>query len=404
MSFQQGLSGLDAESRNLEVIGNNIANVDTAGFKQARAEFADVYASSLTGAGASQVGIGTKISKVTQQFTQGNISSSTNSLDMAISGGGFFRMSNNGVVTYSRNGQFQFDKFGYIVNAAGSRLTGYGVGANNILSTGAPAELKLDTADLPPKITANSTALLNLDSREPVKSSAAFSLADPTTYNHSTSVSVYDSLGNSHIMQMYFVKTAPGAWNMFATNDGTQIGAGSLGTINFTSSGTLTGTSTINLSIPLTNGATTPQAIAVNFNGTTQFGSGFSVNSLSQDGSASGRLSGFSVSSDGMVVGRYTNGQSSTLGQVVLANFINPAGLESLGNNAWSETSTSGTPLVSTPGTGSLGILQSSAVENSNVDLTKSLVELITSQRAYQANAQTIKTQDQVLQTLVNIR
>lgn len=411
MSFQQGLSGLNAASKSLEVIGNNVSNSNTVGFKQSQAQFADVFANSLTGGGASQIGIGTKVAKVQQEFTQGNITSSNNPLDIAINGGGFFRMSDNGTVTYTRNGQFQLDKQGFIVNSEGKNLTGYTM-TNGVLSTGSPANLQISTADLAPSATTAVTGLFNLDSRDANLVSANFDPADPTTYHHSTSANVYDSLGNSHVMQNFFVKTAAGTWDVFTTADGVPTAytppAAPVATANMVFNGTGVGPTitpavpTVN--IPVTTGATSPLNVTLDFSQSTQFGSGFSVNSLSQDGYTSGRLSGFNFSADGTIVGRYTNGQSATLGQVALANFTNPNGLQSLGNNAWAETADSGPSLVGVPNTGGFGILQSNAVEDSNVDLTAELVNMITAQRVYQANAQTIKTQDQVLQTLVNLR
>lgn len=416
MSFQQGLSGLNAASKQLEVIGNNVSNANTVGFKQSRAEFADVFANSLTGGGATQIGIGTKLSNVAQQFTQGNITSTNNSLDIAINGGGFFRMSNNGAITYSRNGQFQMDKFGYIVDASNKRLTGYAADASGTLSTGAPAELNINTSDLQPSATASVTGLINLDSRNTPLSAALFNPADPTTYHNSTAITAFDSLGNAHTLQSFFVKTAPGAWSVFTTADGTLTTTMPTPTATMTFTGTGTSPTVTSaatgpapaflplVSFPVTTGATSPVPMTLDYSGSTQFGSNFSVNSLTQDGFTSGRLAGFNTGADGTIVGRYTNGQSKTLGQLVLANFTNPNGLQSLGGNAWSESATSGPALVGTPNTGSLGVLQSSSVEDSNVDLTAELVNMITAQRVYQANAQTIKTQDQVLQTLVNLR
>jgi flagellar hook protein FlgE len=407
MSFQQGLSGLNAASKTLEVIGNNVSNANTVGFKQSRAEFADVYANSLTGGGASQIGIGTNLANVSQQYTQGNITSTSNTLDIAINGGGFFRMSNNGAVTYSRNGQFQMDKFGYIVDAENKRLTGYTADANGVLSTGAPSEININTADLQPSASTEYKGVVNLDSRKTALPAAGFDPSDPTTYHNSTAVTVFDSLGNEHTVQNFFVKTAPGTWSVFTTADGISTPALPATTATMTFSGTGVAP-TIVPATPTVNFAPTPGANAValtmDFAGSTQFGSNFSINSLSQDGFTSGRLASFNTGKDGTIVGRYTNGQSKTLGQVVLANFVNPNGLQSLGGNAWVESADSGVPLIGTPNTGSMGVLQSSAVEDSNVDLTAELVNMITAQRVYQANAQTIKTQDQVLQTLVNLR
>lgn len=407
MSFQQGLSGLNAASKSLDVIGNNVANASTVGFKQSEAQFSDVFAKSLSGSGGTQIGIGTRLAAVSQLFSQGNITVTNNPLDLAVNGKGFFRLSDNGAISYSRNGQFQLDKSGYIVSGAGLHLTGYTANSSGVISTAAPADLQIASNDLTPKASATVNALLNLDSRSTTLSAAAFDLADPTTYNNSTSVAVFDSLGNSHTLSTYFVKTAANTWQAFASNDGVQIGAASVGTLTFRSDGAIDTTATtlpFAISTAVTTGAVTPLAFNLDFTGTTQFGSGFGVNSLSQDGYTSGRLSGFGIAADGVIQGRYTNGQSATLGQVVLTNFNNTQGLQPLGDGVWAETSGSGAPLVGVPGSGSLGALQSAAVEDSNVDLTAELVNMITAQRVYQANAQSIKTQDAVLQTLVNLR
>jgi flagellar hook protein FlgE len=425
MSFQQGLSGLNAASKQLEVIGNNVANANTVGFKQSRAEFADVFANSLSGGGGTQIGIGTNVTTVAQQFTQGNVTSTNNSLDIAINGGGFFRMTNNGAVTYSRNGQFKMDKDGYIVDSASKHLTGYAADTSGTLQNGAPVDIKISTADLQPQATAKIVGLVNFDSRKATPAVTPFDPTDPTTYNDSTAVTVFDSLGNSHTLQSFFVKDAalPNVWKVFTTADGisTTVLPAPTATLTFPATGTGLGPTSVpasptavtfaplNPPIPPATVPTIPtgaaaMALTIDYSGSTQFGSNFSINSLSQNGYTSGRLAGFNTGADGIITGRYSNGQSRPLGQVVLANFSNPNGLQSLGGNAWSESSTSGAPLVGVPNTGTLGVLQSSAVEDSNTDLTAELVNMITAQRYYQANAQTIKTQDQVLQTLVNLR
>lgn len=411
MSFQQGLSGLNAASKSLEVIGNNVSNSSTVGFKASQAQFADVYATSLSGGGASQVGIGTKLSKVQQQFSQGNITASNNALDIAINGAGFFRMDNNGAVTYGRNGQFELDKAGYIVNATGANLTGYSANAAGVLSTGAPGKLQINTADLPPSVTKLVKEVVNLDSGLQAPANSPFNPADPTTYNNATSISVFDSLGNSHVMQSFFVKTGSGAWDVYGVADDkvlTTPPGGRIASLAFGPDGALTQASKDAMPFPVTIPAAATGAADIvtnmDYTGSTQYGSPFIVNALSQDGYTSGRLTGFNTGADGVITGRYSNGKSSTLGQVVLANFTNVNGLQPLGNNVWAETTSSGVPLVGTPSSGTFGTLQSSAVEDSNVDLTAELVNMITAQRVYQANAQTVKTQDQVMQTLVNLR
>ncbi|MEC4721372.1 flagellar hook protein FlgE [Noviherbaspirillum sp. CPCC 100848] len=423
MSFQQGLSGLNAASKSLETIGNNVANANTVGFKSSQAQFADVYASALSGAGAGQIGIGTKLSNVAQQFTQGNITGTNNPLDMAINGGGFFRMSNNGAITYGRNGQFQLDKNGYIVNPEGSRLTGYMADLTGTISKGAPTDINIRTTDLPPVATTDLLQQVNLNSNNTVPVTTPFDPTDPTSYNSTNSVTVYDSIGNGHVMQSYYVKTATaGEWQVYAQVDGVDVTFGAapgtpFSTVTFGTDGAINAATAalmpfaVNIDLDAVatangkvNSATATQVVNLDFTGSTQFGSPFGVNKLTQDGYTSGRLSGFNLSADGMITGRYTNGESATLGQIVLANFANPNGLQPLGNNVWAESSASGQALVGTPDSGSLGVLQSSATEDSNVDLTAELVNMITAQRVYQANAQTIKTQDQVMQTLVNLR
>jgi flagellar hook protein FlgE len=412
MAFQQGLSGLNSASKNLDVISNNVANATVVGFKNSRAIFADVFANSLSGAGASEVGIGSKVAAVAQQFSQGNVSSTNNPLDVAINGNGFYRMSKDGAITFSRNGQFHLDANGFLVNTDNLRVTGYGVdAAANIIAT-APIDIQLSTADIPPFATTTFRFGANLDAGATPPTAAVFDTADPTSYNNTTSGTVYDSLGNAHVLSYYFVKTpVSGRWNMHASIDGTattnvdlSAGAGNPLVLNFNSSGALTTAMPVTANLTIGGGATTPVSIRLDMSATSQFGSPFSVNTLFQDGYASGRLAGINIGADGTIKGRYTNGQSQNLAQIVLASFANPNGLKPLGQNQWSDSPDSGLPVIGTPGSGSLGVVQSSAVEDSNVDLTAELVSMITAQRVYQANAQSIKTQDEVLQTLVNLK
>ena len=412
MGFQAGLSGLNAAAKNIDVIGNNVANANTVGFKSSRAIFADVFATSLAGTGTGDIGIGTKVASVQQQFTQGNITVTNNSLDIAINGPGFLRMDDNGTAAYSRNGQLHLDAFGYIVNSDSLKLTGYPVDINGKIVASAPTPLRLSTSDITPRATAAIDATLNLDSRSPAIA-VAFDPTDATTYTSSTSTAIYDSLGNPHALTFYFVKAAAaGAWNVQATVDSGPVadvdlggGAGVPAVLNFNNSGVLTTVMPFaGIQLTLANGAVTPLVADLDFSGTTQFGSEFSVSSLAQDGYTSGRLTGIGISDNGTILGRYSNGQADTLGQIVLANFANPEGLRPMGNNLWQESSESGVAVIGAPQTGSLGSIQSGAVEDSNVDLTQELVNMITAQRIYQANAQTIKTQDQTLQTIVNLR
>ncbi|MFD1558534.1 flagellar hook protein FlgE [Paraburkholderia silviterrae] len=419
MGYQQGLSGLAAASNDLDVIGNNIANANTVGFKQSTAQFADVYANTVATSVNTQIGLGASLSQVQQNFSQGTITTTGQALDVAINGNGFFQMSNNGTVTYSRNGVFQLDKNGYITDASGNDLMGYAAGANGVVNSAQTVPLQVPTTNIAPVTTANVTAQLNLNAQStaPTGSSATFDPTNSSTYNYSTSITAYDSLGGAQQVNMYFVKggvdtSGNQEWNVYAGTPG-SVSTSAVGTMAFNSSGNLVGTADstgkatsigqIPITINPTDGSTQNQKITLNFTGTTQFGSTNGVNNLTQDGYASGTLSNFSIGSDGTITGNYSNGQTKTLGQVVLANFNNPNGLMNLGGNQFQETAASGVPQVSTPGSTNHGSLTGGAVESSNVDLTNQLVDLITAQRNYQANAQTIKTQQTVDQTLLQM-
>ncbi len=403
MAFQQALSGLNAASKSLDAISNNVANASTIGFKGSSIQFGDVFAASISGGSASQVGIGTAVTGVAQSFTQGNISVTNNPLDVAINGAGFFRMDDNGSIAYTRNGQFTVDKDGYIVNTGGARLTGFTANASGVIVPSSPVPLLVSNQDLVPSPTTTGGVGLNLDSRATAPG-VAFDYTNPLTYNSSTAMTVYDSLGNAHVLSMYFQKTASNAWDMYSVLDSdpaTQTGPTALA---FDASGALTTAMPIaGLTYALTNGAAN-LTIDLDFTGATQYGATFGVNRMTQDGFTSGRLTGISISAEGIVQGRYSNGQSRDLGQIVLTNFPNPNGLQATGGGLWIETVASGQPLVGAPGSGSLGSLQSAALEESNVDLTAELVNMITAQRNYQANAQAIKSQDAIMQTLVNLR
>jgi len=420
MSFQQGLSGLNATAKSLEVIGNNIANSATYGFKGSRAEFADVYAAALNGAGTNNIGIGVSLAAVSQQFTQGNILSTENPMDLAINGAGFFQLGDgNSPTTYSRNGQFKIDRDGYIINNQLKKLLGYPASGNGVIQPGAAVPLQLPTSGINPQVTGNITLEMNLDSRLAVTapaSGAAIDYADPTTYNNATSMTVYDDKGQDVALTYYFQKTATDTWNVFITANGTTL-AGSAAaplpvtTITFPPNGAAptAPVGPIAINVPASTNSAGAATLAIpgiqlDLAGSTQFGTGFGVTNLTQDGYAAGQLSSISIESNGIVMARYSNGQSQPAGQIEIANFRNPQGLQPLGGNALGRTFSSGDPVLGTPGNGNLGVLQAGALEESNVDLTAELVNMITAQRIYQANAQTIKTVDQIMQTLVNMR
>jgi flagellar hook protein FlgE len=640
MGFQQGLAGLHVAAKSLEVIGNNIANTSVAGFKASVVQFGDLYSQSLTGASGAgvQVGLGSLVQSVSQQFSQGNITNTNNPMDIAIQGPGFFRLDDNGVITFSRNGQFHIEKDGSLTNASGDKVTGYSASSTGNINQTAPAVILIPPSPITPNTTTTMKLDVNLNSAAKMVDPAVFDAANPATYTNSTSGTVFDSIGGQHTVTMYFLKegstnsttaaaptsyaaditagditingspvnlvvhgtspvtqgnaiaaainassipgvtavsdrsgivsvrstmnplhiqlngtatpattglngtstdttyTVDGKWTTFVTVDGaltstasngnvatvptaytgitagdiiinglpvgtvsagvTAVGQGqaivaaitlaaisgvtatsdAVGKVTVTSTSNplhiqLTGTATvattglagaslegnyrsgsstgvtftnpsgtansfgngqidfdpagkitgltsatpISLSIDLTaiglaqnpivsNSATTPLNFTLDLADATAFANPFSVTRLVQDGYSSGRLANFAIGDDGIITGHYSNGQTKALGQIVLANFDNVNGLTSDGANQWSETFASGAAIINNPGTGSVGNLQSAALEDSNVDLTSMLVEMITTQRIYQANAQTIKTQDQILQTMVNLR
>ena len=542
MPFRIALSGLNAASADLRIIGNNVANASTTGYKKSRAEFADIFATSSLGTTANAIGAGVRVASVAQQFTQGNIGFTDNNLDLAISGQGFFMMEDNGVAVYSRAGSFGVDRDGFVVNSQQQRLIAFEADANGGI-TGARSELRLDTSDINPSATTRVNMGLNVNAADdvplpPVTTSAitlgstgptqvldtddspvttgpfnvvdnfgnqasgqvvwtytgggndwvadlqinsgagfasvdtqtvtvgtdtsetftwtpagqsaiavtanvaglnqvttggggtdlsatangqvqgTFTINDTTSFNSSTSLTIYDSLGTDHLATTYFRKTgAPNTWEMYTFVDGSQVSGPDM--LNFNNVGDLqsitpgVGSSVQNaiLTLPAftptgSNNNVNPAAMTLEMNlaDLNQYGSPFTVNTLSQDGFATGRLSGVDIADSGVITARFTNGQSRTLGQIALANFQNSQGLRQLGDTSWAETFESGAPLVGAPGSGSLGLIESGALEGSNVDLTEQLVGMITAQRNFQANAQVISTADTVTQTIINIR
>jgi len=423
MAFQHGLSGLNASSKNLDVIGHNIANANTTGFKSSRAEFADLVASSMGAGGGANYGIGVEVAAVAQQFSQGNVTVTGNNLDVAINGNGFFKVQQaDGSAAYTRAGNFKLDKTGDLVTNGGAQVMGFKVDPATGLSTSEAQPLSFPTgAPIQAKQTKSIKATLNLDAR--AKDSAGDATATPpvpatprSTYG--TSINVYDTQGVATPVNLYFMKTAnPNEWAVYNQLDDPTavppVTAISLGTIEFDENGKIDpATATLTLTVSPTanpNAGTAAPAVAnfpvdIDMSGATQFGSKFAVADLSQDGYASGDLTRINISNDGMVMASYSNGVTRAEAQVALANFRNPQGLLAVGGNNWVESFDSGPAVMGKPGDGNFGALRSGALEDSNVDLTAELVNMMTAQRAYQANAQTIKTQDQVMSTLVNLR
>jgi flagellar hook protein FlgE len=483
MSSQTGLSGLNAAASNLDIIGNNISNANTVGYKKARAEFADLIASAVGAGSGSAQGIGVSIATVSQQFTQGGINVTGNGLDVALNGAGFFQVTlADGTTAYSRDGQLKLDKTGALVNNAGSSIMGFPTDAAGSTTSSNPVPLKIPTgAPIPAKNTSNVTAQFNLDARADI---AANVYPPKSISSYGTTLNAFDAQGLEVPVTLAFVRVGPNpsanppidvdTWDVYDQNTitagqgiinadavvgsvnkanfelnkkntalnlqngnddlptytnpglvGTVIPApealpsdslsptapatvstGALFRIQFDSAGNL---------IPLTtdpvievrstnNPALSPISVSLGLGGTTQYGTAFSVLKLEQDGYTAGNVTSVGISDTGKITAKYSNGQSIVYGQLALSDFRNVQGLAQIGNGNWKETLQSGPPLVGAPGEAQFGNVRPGALEESNVDLTAELVDMMTAQRSYQANAQTIKTQDQALQTLVNLR
>jgi flagellar hook protein FlgE len=422
MSFQTGLSGLNASSRSLDVIGNNIANANTTGMKASRAEFSGLVSSALSSASSSGAGIGVEVAKVSQLFTQGNISTTNNNLDVAINGSGFFQLTqNDGSPAYTRDGSFKLDKDGYLRTNTGANLMGYPTDKAGTPTSASIQKLQLPTAaPIGANATTTITAEFNLDARAQLAAGvpavvgppavAAIPATPRSTYG--TSLNVYDTQGVASPVNLYFEKSAANEWTIFNTLDPADVTG--IGKVTFNPNGTVL---TPAAGTPLTIAAGTipslnpneatgkiPTAIDVDLSTVTQFGTAFAVSNLTQDGYTAGELTGLNIGESGAITANYSNGQTQIAGKIALADFRNIQGLSPLGGNAWAATNESGLAVQGSPGLGKFGILRSGALEESNVDLTAELVNMMTAQRSYQANAQTIKTQDQIMTTLVNLK
>ncbi len=442
MSFNIGLSGLYAASKQLDVTGNNIANVATTGFKSSRAEFEDVYSASKLGVGSKTVGNGVRLAAVSQQFGQGDVNNTGNVLDMAIQGQGYFILSDNGSLSYTRAGAFQTNKDNYVVTSDGLRLQGYAADENGTILKAGLTDLKIDTSALAPKATSLIDQGINLNSSDasiplPTATPAGptFVPTDETTYSKKFSTEIYDSQGNKHTMEQYYRKTDQNTWTMYTLVDGRnpQNPASTVpltGTMTFKSDGsinTMTGSVapddsfavvnnvfTLKGWIPSAYNATTgtwtpngsaanPDGIRLDMNSTTSYNTETARLSQSQDGYATGILSSLSIDSTGVLFASFSNQQSRAIGQLAIASFANEQGLEQQGGTRWKETYNSGIPGIDVPKTGTLGSIASNSLEESNVNLTQELVELVKAQSNYQANAKTISTQSAIMQTIIQM-
>jgi flagellar hook protein FlgE len=448
MSFNIGLSGLYAANKQLDVTGNNIANVATTGFKSSRAEFEDVYSATKLGTGSKTVGNGVRLANVSQQFTQGDINNTGNVLDMGINGSGFFVLNNNGSLSYTRSGTFKVDKEGYITNTDySSRLQGYGVDANGKIVNGVLTDLRIDTSNLAPKSTSTVSSTINLNSTAPVIDQLVvankFDPTKPDTFTKQFSTPIYDSQGNQHTMDQYMVKTAANTWDTYTLIDGRNpdgtdpaiaANAPVPSTMTFDSAGKLVQVSTpvpptvpptvpapgpvISSDLKITtwvpgsvtggvwtaNGAAAnPAGVTISMANTTQFNADTARSIPAQNGYATGQITNLTIDGSGVLLANFSNNQTKPIGQISLASFTNEQGLQPVGGTSWKETYTSGIPGYDAPQTGTLGEIHSNSLEESNVNLTNELVDLIKAQSNYQANAKTISTQSTIMQTIIQM-
>lgn len=430
-TFQQGLSGLNAAQRGLEVIANNVSNSSVVGFKGSEAEFADVFARAFNGARSTNgIGLGTSLAAVTQNFKQGNINVTGNPLDLAINGTGFFKVqTSTGENVYTRSGQFGLDADGFIVNSRGDKLQGFPVDAETGRVSDVSQNIDVAQGSIPPAASRETDLEVNLDARATaIDPLLTFDPSNLNTFNNSTSMTVYDELGQSHIMSIYMRKESANSWSVYASVDGTQVDVGlapvtptvapaqsAAGALAFGVDGRLTtpanASFTVDLSrfvtasgVPFSSTGASPNSFTFDMSDSTQYGSSFAVQNLGQDGFASSPFAGYDVGPDGMLTISYANGQLVNVAKIGLYKFQNPEGLQPVGANGWLATEAAGAELVSLSEESAFGLIQSGALEESNVDLTAELVAMISAQRVYQANSQSIKTQDSLLQTITNLR
>ncbi|EIW90245.1 flagellar hook protein FlgE [Alishewanella agri BL06] len=433
MSFQIALSGIAAAQKDLDTTANNIANVNTTGFKESRAEFADVYASSVFQSAKTKVGDGVRTAAVAQQFQQGALQFTNNSLDLAITGDGFFVTASevgSRDYSYTRAGAFKLDSNNFIVDNNGNFLQGYPVdtesGSTTSVSLSTTNPIQIPTTAGAPSATRDVFLSMNLDSRALPPTVATFDLENRASYNSTTSTTIYDSLGQAHILSIYFVKNTSNEWDVYGAFDGDPLPIAPLTSLEFTSAGLPAGSNNDGsglfddalvpvgvLNGLLTNGASfgdPANDFGIRFRdeaGTrrpTQYASNFEVGTLSQNGTTVGRLTGLDIDASGKIMATYSNGDQQYLSQVSMVRFANPQGLSQSGNTSWRASLASGEPLAGEPNTGTFGSVQSSALEQSNVNLTTELVDLISAQRNFQANSRALEVNSSLQQTILQIR
>ena len=417
MSFYTSLSGLQAAQTDLSVISHNLANVSTNGFKKSRTEFADVIASSVSQNPTSQIGSGVVVKGNRQQFSQGNLVQSQSSLDLAISGDGFFAIKPSLTdvgVDYTRNGAFSVDADRYIVDGQGGHLLAFpvdGSGAVVSSSLNSAIPLRLPATSGTPVATANVGLTVNLPATSALPSAGTFDRFNAASYNSATSTTIYDAAGNAQTLTNYYVRTstgAPSTWDVYSYvgDQPLTIGGANKATLTFDATGTLTSpTTAITFDNFTPASGAAAQAVKLDYGTLTTQGSGsFEVKNKTQDGVAVGLIQGVAVDSDGLVKASFSNGDTQILGKVSLVNFANPAGLRQLGNSNWASTGLSGEAVVGEANSNGFGGILSGTIERSNVDITEELVGLIAAQRAFQANAKALDTASQIAQTIFQIQ
>jgi flagellar hook protein FlgE len=405
MTFRVAISGLNAAQSELSATANNIANSSTTGFKSSRVQFSELYSAPTQGQGSVSLGSGVKVAGVSQQFNQGAVNFTDNGLDLAISGSGFFVLSSDGGRVYSRAGAFKVDRDGFVVNNGGQRLQVFPPTSGGGFNTGATSDLRLQSGESPPSATSRIGVNFNLPGNAAAPPSSPFNPADPETYSYSTAMTVYDSLGAAHTATVYFSKAnTANSWEQRLYVDGNAVGTAQ--TLEYSNTGALVAPADGEVTFPAytTQTGAAPLALTFDFSSSTQYGTAFSVSAIEQDGYTTGRLIGVETEVDGVVQARFTNGRSIALGKVALAQFASLDGLQQLSDTAWGETFASGPALMGEAGRAGSGAIQSGALEGSNVEVTEQLVNMITAQRNFQANAKMISTADAISQTIINIR
>ena len=406
-----GVSGMNTATTAMSVIGNNISNSNSVGFKSSSTVFSDLLSSTIaTAGGTGQVGRGAAVEAVPTNFSQGTFQNTSSSTDLAVEGDGFFVLSQptTGSLSYTRDGSFSFDADGYLTSASGLRVQGQAYDASGNLVGGAPNDIQVQSGSLvPAQATSTMTLTNNLDANATVPTATPFDPANQATYNFATGTQVYDSLGNAHTLTTYFAKNSSNTWDWHVVDEsGNEVANSSTAPnaqLTYNPDGSLAGGGSATISgLNWNNGSVSPQSVNLNF-ASTQYSSTSQSISQSQDGYAPGTLSGTSVDNDGNVVATYSNGQKVNVASVALASFSNPQGLSKSGNNLFTATSASGGAQTGVSGP-QHGTIFADSLEQSNVDLGTEFVNMITVERGYQANSKVITTVDQMMQSLISLK